>query len=226
MGRSVSARILAGQKLSKNKELETYINTLGNYLALHSDRPNTYRGYQFAVIESKTPSAMSAPGGYIYISTAMLKKVKNEEELAAILAHEVAHIVLEHAKKAIKSKNMWKSVSKYGSILLSAATGGDIDADQGEAFANIVGGLAELRYNKNQELAADIMALRILTSAGDDANCLLTFLTRFQSDASFLSNHPRSESRLSGIRRELKKLKNRGGSVARNKRYSKKVRKL
>ena len=86
LGRSVAANLLSNQKLVTNRHVTQYVDRLGRYLALHSSRPETYRGYRFAVFSSKSASAMSAPGGYVFITTGCLAQLKDEAELAGVLA--------------------------------------------------------------------------------------------------------------------------------------------
>lgn len=104
LGRSIAAKVLTQRNLLPNKEIQVYLNALGHYLVLHSQRPATFKGYKFAVIEGASPSAMSAPGGFVFVTEGMLRQVANEEELAAVIAHEIAHIELKHAQNIIKKQ--------------------------------------------------------------------------------------------------------------------------
>ncbi|GMU58651.1 MAG: hypothetical protein AMXMBFR34_04140 [Myxococcaceae bacterium] len=97
-------------------DLTKYLNTLGKGLASYSDRPTI--DWVFIVIDNPTPNAFSAPGGYVFVTTGMLKSVKNEAQLAGILGHEVGHVTGKHALEAYKkSKNVSCLVGYFGGKL-------------------------------------------------------------------------------------------------------------
>ncbi len=92
LGRAVAAAVLGQYRLYGSEPLTSYVDSIGQAVALASDRPSTYGGYQFVVLDNDEVNALSCPGGIIFITRGMVQKAKNEEELAAILAHEVAHV--------------------------------------------------------------------------------------------------------------------------------------
>lgn len=199
LGRSIAAEILSKYPLHKSEELNRYVNTLGQYLVLHSSRPNTFKGYQFAVVEMDSPSAMSAPSGYVFISSGLLKKASDEDELAAVLAHEIAHIVFFHAQEIIKKENTMKSLTKYGSMLAAIATQGTVSQEQGDAFGKLVGRGLNVKFNKDQESDADREAKTLLQHAGYDPAALASFIAKMDDKADFLSRHPANKNRLKAL---------------------------
>jgi hypothetical protein len=102
VGRAVAARIISSYPLSVDESLTVYINKVGQAVALHSEKPYTYGGYHFALLDSDEVNAFACPGGTILITTGMLKTVRNEDELAAVLAHEIAHVNNRDGIAAIK----------------------------------------------------------------------------------------------------------------------------
>jgi predicted Zn-dependent protease len=108
IGRSVAATILSSYSAFDNKAANDYLNTLGQALALSSDKPETFGGYHFLVMDTDEVNAFAAPGGLILISRGMLRCCKNEDEVASVLAHEIGHVQLEHGLRAIK-KSRWTS---------------------------------------------------------------------------------------------------------------------
>ena len=203
LGRSMAAQIISQQPLSKKEDLNQYVNRIGQYLAVHSLRPETFKGYQFAVVDNSTPTAMSAPGGFVFVSTALIQQAKSEDELAAVLAHEIAHIGLFHAQKTIKQGNTMKTISKYGGMVASLFTNDVVDADMGEMFGGIVNNLLELKFGKSQEIDADREALKTLYNAGYDPSALVRFIEGMSNKAGFFSRHPRNKSRIRKLQKEL-----------------------
>ncbi len=204
LGRSIAAQVLTENNLVTSMEMQTYINALGHYLVLHSDRPHTFKGYKFAVVEGSSPAAMSAPGGFIFITEGMLRQVRNEEELAAVMAHEIAHVELKHAESIIQKQ---KRTGLALGLLAEAAKRefeDDVPAELFEWGAKGVEAVVNASFDRGQEMEADARALEILKLAGYDPQALQTILLRMQSSANFLSRHPSSDERVRAIYERVK----------------------
>jgi predicted Zn-dependent protease len=80
----------------KDQNLEEYVALVGLSVALESDRPETFKGYHFGVVNSPDINAFAAPGGFIFVTTGALKLMANEDELAGVLSHEIGHVNLRH----------------------------------------------------------------------------------------------------------------------------------
>ena len=90
-----------------------YVNAVGNVLAASAmgtprkdDRPSPIAGWHFVIVDDDTINAFAASGGFILVNKGLIKTAKNEDELAAVLAHEVAHTVRGHAIGSIKKSRM------------------------------------------------------------------------------------------------------------------------
>ncbi len=104
-------------RLTEDEQLLNYVAMVGNTVARASARPHT--PYYFAVCENPDPNAFAVPGGYVFVTTGLLKLVKNEEELAGILGHEIAHITLQHAIRAIRASKRWGFGLKVTGVILN-----------------------------------------------------------------------------------------------------------
>ena len=91
IGRTVGAVVLNQYKPLNNEAANHYLNVLGQTLAQFSDKPETFGGYHFLIMETEDVNAFSAPGGLIFISRGMIGCCQNEDALAAVLAHEIGH---------------------------------------------------------------------------------------------------------------------------------------
>lgn len=198
LGRSIAATVLSESPAIASQPLQAYLNELGQYLALHSSRPETFLGYRFVATVSKVPFALSAPGGFVLVSSGMLKIVRNEDELAAIFAHEIAHIAARHAESNIQAANRFKLGEQFLDILAAVSP----TASALASFGKIVADSINMKFNQEQELEADAEAVQILERAGYSATALLGVIKRIPDDSSARSSHPASESRL----RELLRL--------------------
>ena len=205
VGRSVAATILSQYRLYNNKPLTTYINQLGTTLALASNRPFTYGGYHFAILDSNEVNALACPGGTIFITRGMLKKAANEEELAAILAHEITHVNNKDGLAAIKRSRWVEVVATVGAETTRQLSGGDLDkvASLFEGSVNdVVKTLIVNGYGREQELAADKGAMIYMHRLGYDPRGLIDYLAKLANeqrtgaDRGFFATHPDMAQRL------------------------------
>src|SRR4029077_20669920 len=111
LGQAATASFLGASPLHADAGLQRYVNRVGKWVALHSDRPDL--PWTFSVIDTETINAFALPGGSILVSSGLLKRLGSEAELAGVLAHEVAHVVKKHQITAIQSAakgNAFKSI--------------------------------------------------------------------------------------------------------------------
>ena len=102
MGRAVAALAIEKSQLyTSDAALERYVSLVGHSVAFESDRPETYKGYTFGVLDADEPNAFCAPSGFIFVTKGLLKQMKSEDELAGVLAHEIAHVALRHPEIAV-----------------------------------------------------------------------------------------------------------------------------
>ncbi|MCB0353444.1 MAG: M48 family metalloprotease [Bdellovibrionales bacterium] len=210
IGRAVAANILYKYPVSRNGNLQRYVNKVGQSLVAFSDRPETYGGYHFAVVQSPEINAVAAPGGYIFITDSFLKQLRSEDELAAVLAHEVGHVVEEHGVSAISQAHLTNAFMKVGSIAadqsLSGTMVGTVGSPLVEAFQGSVDDVLETLlvngYGRSQEYDADEYGVQLLAKAGYDPNAFVSVLKTLErlekesTQGGWLSTHPKGEDRL------------------------------
>lgn len=174
-GREIAARLLGQFKLSDNKELQKYVNLVGTTLTRNCNRPEL--DFHFAVIESGEINAYSAPGGYVFVTTAILEKMENEAELAGVLAHEIAHVAERHIVKELGLKGVEKSAMSSLAALIGGAS-----KSAGIAFTQAVDKAVDLilrdGYKKEDEMQADADAVLLCAFSGYDPSGLVTFLEK------------------------------------------------
>lgn len=209
LGRSVSAQVLDRFPPKLDPTKTKYINTVGQSVVLVSDLPETFGGYHFAVIDSSEINAVSAPGGFVYISSGLLKLLPSEDALAAVLAHEVAHVVKRHGVNAISNSHLFSALtdfSKQAASVAASQVSSPVDLGPMTAvFAGSVSGVTEKLltkgYDRGQEYDADLYAAMLLQRAGYDPRALLEVLTILKSHAGTASGgwfdtHPAPADRI------------------------------
>lgn len=169
VGRAVAAMILGQYKLCNSERLTSYVDAIGQAAALSSDRPFTYGGYHFAVLESDEINALSCPGGIIFITRGMMQRARNEEELAAILSHEVAHVNHKDGLASIQKSRWVEAVTILGSEAARKFGGAELTklVSLFEGSANdVMKTLLVNGYGREQEESADRSALTFLHRLG------------------------------------------------------------
>jgi len=174
-------------------ELVEYVKKLGRRLSEHSPRQDV--SYAFQVVDTAAPNAFALPGGYIYVSRGLLVLVNDEEELAGVLAHEIAHVASRHHAKST-GMSVITSPLRIGTGIVGAATGivaptiGGAIADVGEVTSE----LFIAPYSREQEREADREGQEIAAQAGYAPEGLSRFLQTLDRDEALHSGEPRSYS--------------------------------
>ena len=213
VGRAVAARILTGHPLVQDPKLQLYVNEVGETVARKSSRPLTYRGYHFAVLESPEPNAFACPGGIILITRGLLKLCANEDQLAAALAHEVAHVAHRDGINSIV-KSRWSQVVAQRRIARAKERGGraaEMATLYEGAINDVFKAIFTNGYSRTAEWAADQEALRTLNRAGYNQEALVALLTHmlaFQKRQPRLHRtHPPAALRLRRLKMQVNNLK-------------------
>ncbi len=209
IGRAVAARIFSLYGVYENQVLIEYLNKLGQGLALYSTRPEIYIGYRFAVLDSPQINAFASPGGHILVTRGLLSKVESEDELAAVLAHEIAHVSLGHGLASIQGSRLTQIAAEYA-LNAGMASGGE-GASFTEAFGEAISELATVLlisgYSQSFELQADQEARRIITRAGYDSAALDRLISKLpshsQESSGFAQTHPEPLFRLEALSEKL-----------------------
>jgi predicted Zn-dependent protease len=167
VGRAAAAQVLGAAGLINTEASQQYLNLLGQSLAAKGDA--VYR-WRFGVIESNAINAFAMPGGYILVSTGLLKNLENEDELAFILAHEIAHVSRRHHYQVILRQRLAEQASKD---LQSAVQGDEIGK-----LALASGQIYARGLDKGAEFEADRLGVEIMTRAGYDPVAALNVIER------------------------------------------------
>jgi predicted Zn-dependent protease len=158
LGRQTVAAVAKQYKRLDNAAVQAYVNALGQRLAAASER--AHLKYEFTVLDSPEINAFAAPGGFIYITTGILKSLKDEAELAAVLGHEVGHVVKQHSLKRMQRA----AVAEFG-LSLVAGLGGRTGALV-ETLGPIASNLVLLRNSREAELESDEQGLQLSQKVG------------------------------------------------------------
>ncbi len=208
IGRSVAATILSTYKAFDQTAATQYLNTLGKVLSMYSEKPETFGGWHFLIMDTDEINAFAAPGGFILVSRGMLRCCRNEDELASVLAHEIGHVQREHGLRAI-SKSRWTSAA----TIMVAEAGKNLGGQQLAELTTLFEGsitdvtktLADSGYARAFEREADGDAIVIMQRVGYNPEGLVNMLAemgkRLEKDKrGFAKTHPDPNDRIKDLR--------------------------
>ncbi len=202
IGKQVATEVESKEKLLKNTTVQNYVNEVGQKIARVCDRTDVE--YKFKVIDKKDINAFACPGGFIYIYTGLLDILDNEAQLAAVLAHEISHVVARHSVK--KLQNI------YGySILAQIALGEKTEGAAGD-IVNVAAMLILQGYSRDNEFEADRYGLLYAKNAGYNPKGMIQVFEKFKkmegnpppAVLGLLSTHPPATDRIRRAESEIK----------------------
>lgn len=234
IGRSVAASILSQYTILENDSLTKYVNNVCQVLVINSDYEQLYKGYSVVILDTNQINAFATSGGHIFVTRGLLSCVQSEDSLASVIAHEIAHIQFKHGIKAIKSDRWTNAVLASTSVALTALSDGEKDEIIGsfaEGVDTIVSTMVNTGYSKSQEYEADLMALKIMNSAGYNPYSMTEMLLRLQekqskSSGGFTTTHPSAKNRLDRVYKELENYTENSIPKARQNRFNQSIKKM
>lgn len=222
IGRAVGASILSKYTLDRgNPELTHYLNKIAGGIAANSPlrmeldlahKLEPYNGYHVGILDSPEINAFASSGGHIFITKGLLACVQSEDALAAVLAHEIAHIQLQHSIKAIKTSRITNALLVTGSTVAGAVVQDTSLAELTDIFNESVGEiittLVNNGYSQAQEFNADALAMSLLASAGYEPSSLIDMLGALERaqpghPGGFNNTHPAPAERIANAQAKI-----------------------
>lgn len=207
LGFGMAQQFLASKRLVVDEGLQRYVNTIGMWLSQQSERPNL--PWRFAVIEGQSPNAFAVPGGYVFVTQGMVALAETESELAAILGHEISHVVRKHHLRWIyMNKDLEVSVRRAEEqIGESSAVSRQVFQQMGKMMQSSIERMnsPEVRsgLSKSEEFEADADGAILAWRAGYEAWGLVAVMQRFEAASrdrygteTALTGHPEPVQRL------------------------------
>ncbi|MES2308297.1 MAG: M48 family metalloprotease [Verrucomicrobiota bacterium] len=195
IGGAVAVEIVARNGgIWKDVEATKRVATIGRALARYSARPEA--SFTFGILKDTGINGYSAPGGYVFITKGLYEAVKDDQELAGILAHEITHVTERHAVKVL-------SRNKFNKGALQVASGA-VGSGSPDAFDDLVDrgvqSMFNVGYDPDKEFYADKIGHNLASDAGFDRDGLAHFLKRLyetKKDESYaFSHHPPLKHRI------------------------------
>ncbi len=189
--------------LSQNAESRAVVEQIGNEVVQQSVAKESKYKFNFHLLaDPKTVNAFALPGGQIFITEALLGRLKTKAQLAGVLGHEVGHVLARHSAEQMAKQ-------KLTSGLTTAAVIGVDPTAGGAQMAQMVAGLINMKYGRADELESDKLGLRLMSEAGYDPRALVGVMEILANASGgsrqpeFASTHPSPENRVQKIEQEL-----------------------
>ncbi len=207
MGYQAAREILQKERISRDPKLNAIVQRVGRRIAQAAAQPG-YK-WQFFVIDKDVPNAFCLPGGKVFVYSGIFRAVQNEDQLATVIAHEVAHAIARHGAERMSMIQL----GRMGKQIAAKTLGGGKYA----GLINQAYGIGEtygviLPYSRKFEYEADEIGLYLMTRAGYDPRESLKFWQNMMRLAQnsrkppeFLSTHPSDRHRIERLKRLIPK---------------------
>jgi predicted Zn-dependent protease len=197
------AEMKASMPLTTDRATIDYISCVANAVVLQLESPYRDLAWEMAIFDNNAVNAFAMPGGKIGVMVGILKAAKDQNQLAAVIGHEIAHVTADHAKERASRS----SVSNVGIQVAAVLLGGGNQGATYTAYEALNQGAAlgiMLPFSRNQESEADVIGLEYMAKAGFDPRSAVPLWQNMNAEAGdspaeFLSTHPSSEKRIDSL---------------------------
>ncbi|MDG4946292.1 M48 family metallopeptidase [Weeksellaceae bacterium KMM 9713] len=198
--------------LYQDAEVQQYIDLLGRKIVENSDASKTPYQYEFHVLaDPNQVNAFAMPGGQIFITVGLLKRLESEDQVAGVLGHEIGHVVGRHSAEQMAKQDLTQGLAGAAGVV-----GGDMSSAQ---YAQMIGNMVNMKYGREDELESDELGVRFMVQSGYDPHALIRVMEILdeasggQAPPEFQSTHPSPENRVQRIKEAIEKY---GGSATPN----------
>jgi len=203
LGHDLSRQVEESSKLVTDPEVTEYINRIGQNLVRNSD---SRVPFTIKVLDNTEVNAFALPGGFFYVDSGLILAADSEAELAAVMAHEIAHVAARHATKNMTKQQIWNMAS-----IPLMFIGGPAAYAIAEV-ASIAVPLGFLKFSRDAEREADMLGLQYDYAAGYDPQAFVQFFEKLKIEenkkhskiAKMFSTHPMNSERISAAQSEIK----------------------
>lgn len=210
IGRAIMRDIRSSGQVVEDPLVNEYINEVGSKIAAQTNEGD--HDFTFFVIKDQRINAFALPGGYVGVHSALLEATRSEDELAGVLAHEIAHVTQRHIARAVHAgsrQSILSTAMMLGAMLAGAAGAGADVMQAGMVVAQGSAAQQQINFTRSNEHEADRVGIAALAGAGFDPYGMASFfdvLSRQNTRApderapEFLMTHPVTASRIAEAR--------------------------
>ena len=190
--------------LSRNTQAVALVQRVGENLVRQSVAAKSPYKFSFHVLaDAKTVNAFALPGGPVFITEGLLRQLKSEAELAGVLGHEIGHVSARHSSERLAKQQLTQNL--LGALVVGS---GDYTTAQ---IGQMVGGMINMKYGREDELESDALGIRIMAEAGYDPRGMIRVMEVLAKASGgsrqpeFFSTHPAPENRAERLKEAIAK---------------------
>jgi Zn-dependent protease with chaperone function len=205
LGLQAAAEVYKQMPVLPDDSSETqYIRRLGQRLVATIPSETSWP-FEFHVIPQKDINAFALPGGEMFVNIGTITAAENEAQLAGVMAHEMAHVYMQHSAKQMEKAQLTQGLAGLAGAILGAR-GGALGS-LGRVGAQVTAGMVMLKYSRSDETQADAVGAIILYKAGYNPQALADFFNTLEAQGGtgpqFMSDHPNPGNREAAIQKEV-----------------------
>jgi len=213
IGEEVMREVRANRAFMDDAELNAYLDNLGYRLL--SGSPDSRIAFQFFVMQDPSVNAFALPGGFVGVHTGLMATAQTESELAAVIAHEIAHVTQGHIARLVSSQQQAQVGSLIAMALALLAARSNPQLAQGAIVgAQAAAVQSQLNFTRDMEREADRVGLGILERGGFDVRGMASFFERLQRSTraldstapAYLRTHPMTTERIADAQNRIEAL--------------------
>ena len=198
----------------KNAALQAYVRELGERMARLTEGDFPSMPWSFTLLDSDVLNAFALPGGKVFITRGLAKRMTNEAQLAGVLGHEIGHVTAQHISRRIGQQQLFQLGLGLANVAASSAPAGSTAATGAQTILpalEVGGSLMLLKFGRDEESQADWLGLRYMSRAGYDPRGQLQVMMILRdaskggrSQPEWMSTHPMPETRIVQIEELLR----------------------
>jgi beta-barrel assembly-enhancing protease len=193
---------------SNDAQARAHVERVGQRIVEKSDASKTPYKYQYHLLaDPQTINAFALPGGQIFITEALYKKLSTEGQLAGVLGHETGHVVARHSAEQIAKTRLTQGLT--GAAVIATYDPSNPSSRRDAAVAALVGQLVTMRFSRQDESEADALGVKLMEQAGYDPHAMIGVMEVLQKEAGggrqpeFFSTHPNPAHRIEQIQADI-----------------------
>jgi predicted Zn-dependent protease len=197
--------------LYQDEQVQALVKKVGQGIVQNTEVKDGPYQFDFHVLaDAETVNAFAVPGGQIFITMGLLKRLKTEDQLAGVLGHEIGHVVGRHSAQQMAKQELVGGLAGAASVALS-----DPNSPNGSAYiAQYVANLMNLKYGRDDELESDDFGVKYMIQTGRNPEAMVEVMEILAAagganrPAEFQSTHPSPENRVAKIKAAMAKYRN------------------
>ena len=208
VGKQAAEEMKKQLPLCNDPKVDQYLTQVGMRLVAKLPKTSVQYPWEFHCVNDKAINAFALPGGYVFVNRGTIEAADNEAQLAAVMAHELSHVVLRHGTSQASKAQLAQGAAGILGGLFGGSAGGAVLSEG----ASLGAATLLLRYSRSAETQADVLGTQTLYDAGYDPRAMAQFFEKLQAESKgknppqFLSDHPNPGNRSERVHEEIDKL--------------------